>query len=72
MADCPNCKALAENCHQIQERAHNRVNSTEAKLFHAWNSLRQQQKGMRRMARKIKRLQMQLKARSAPTVSGDV
>lgn len=59
---CPKCKALSENCNRIQERAINHANSCEARLFHAWQSLRQQQKGMKRMARKIKRLQAQLKA----------
>jgi hypothetical protein len=68
MAECPNCKALAENCNRIQERASNHANACEAKLFHAWQSLRQQQKGMKRMARKIKRLQSQLKVRGAETV----
>jgi len=58
---CPNCKALSENCVRIQERAINKANACEAKLFHAWQSLRQQSKGMNRMARKIKRLQAALR-----------
>lgn len=39
----------------------------KARLFDAWKALAQQQKGMRRMARKIKRLHRELEAaKTAP------
>lgn len=37
----------------------------QSQLFHAWRSLAQQQKGLKRLARKIKRLQNQLLAARA-------
>ena len=40
----------------LYERAEAEQNYYKSQLFDAWKSLQQQQKGMRRMARRIKRL----------------
>lgn len=55
--DCP----FRETCMQIQERAIARKDFAEARLGEAWKGAKQQNKGMNRMARKIKRLQTENK-----------
>jgi len=45
----------------LSERLQNESNFYQAQLFHAWKSLVQQQKGLRRQAKKIKILKLKLK-----------
>jgi hypothetical protein len=52
----------AEHYRALFERELVDKNQCKAWLYDAWKALRQQQKGMNRMARKIKRLQRELAA----------
>ena len=57
------------NHHKILHERH-LADSTnyQAKLFHAWKSLAQQQKGLRRQAKKIKRLQQKLEIKNEAVI----
>lgn len=60
-AYCPICREVSENCLRIQESSTQQVNAYKAAMLDSSQALRQQSKGMKRMARKIKRLQALLR-----------
>jgi len=51
---------LADHYKSLFERHKEESTFYQARLFHAWRSLAQQQKGLRRQAKKIKRLQQRI------------
>lgn len=57
---------LVEHYKSLYERHARDSNEYQAQLYHAYRSLAQQQKGLKRQARKIKRLQQRLNELTAP------
>lgn len=64
---CRKCEQTVARSAEKQEHLIGLTNMYKARLFEAWKAARQQNKGMNRMARKIKRLQAELAALKAST-----
>ncbi len=62
---CRHCEEVVARSAETQERLIGHANRWKGYLFDAWTAARQQNKGMNRMARKIKRLETELAALKA-------
>jgi hypothetical protein len=54
-------KQLSEHYRGLYERFEHQANWYQGLLYHSWRVIRQQNKGLNRQARKIKRLQAEIK-----------
>jgi hypothetical protein len=61
---------MEEHYRALWQRADAEASRNKCLLFDAWKALRQQQKGMNRMARKIKRLQSALNGQGKEPSNG--
>lgn len=57
MSELDNALKIIEHYKCLAERHHADSVRYQAMLFHSWAALRQQQKGLRRLSRRVKRLQ---------------
>lgn len=64
-------KWAAEHYRALYERYEKQANWYQGLLYHSWRVIRQQNKGLNRQAKKIKRLQAELKTKQ-PTPEGEV
>lgn len=69
MLCCRHCEETVARSSETQERLIANADRWKGYLFDAWTAARQQNKGMNRMARKIKRLQAELELARATKVT---